>query len=78
MRWYTRIGRRVWPHEIRNFLFRDRRTKNGPTVRQFWGAPQDDEEASMRIPPRVQAARQVVPMTAGGMLDRRAIRLRRD
>ena len=24
MRWYTRMGRRVWPHEIRNFL-RDRR-----------------------------------------------------
>lgn len=78
MRWYTKIGKRVWPHEIRNFLFRDRRTKDGPTVRQFWGAPQDAEESSMRIPPRVLAARQIAPATANGMLDRRAIRLRRD
>ena len=35
MRWYTRMGRRVWPHEIFNFL-RDRRLKDGPTVAQFW------------------------------------------
>jgi anaerobic magnesium-protoporphyrin IX monomethyl ester cyclase len=46
MRWYTRMGRRVWPYEIRNFL-RDRRLKDGPTVAQFWGAPQDMEEESM-------------------------------
>jgi anaerobic magnesium-protoporphyrin IX monomethyl ester cyclase len=46
MRWYTRMGRRVWPYEIRNFL-RDRRLKNGPTVAQFWGASQEDEEESM-------------------------------
>jgi anaerobic magnesium-protoporphyrin IX monomethyl ester cyclase len=48
MRWYTRMGRRVWPHEIWNFLFRDRRTGNGPTLAEFWGAPQDAEEESMR------------------------------
>jgi anaerobic magnesium-protoporphyrin IX monomethyl ester cyclase len=46
MRWYTRMGRRVWPYEIRNFLF-DRRLKHGPTVAQFWGAPQHAEEESM-------------------------------
>ena len=46
MRWYTRMGRRVWPYEIRNFL-RDRRLKDGPTVAQFWGASQEDEEESM-------------------------------
>jgi anaerobic magnesium-protoporphyrin IX monomethyl ester cyclase len=46
MRWSTRMGRRVWPYEIRNFL-RDRRLKDGPTVAQFWGAPQEDEEESM-------------------------------
>jgi anaerobic magnesium-protoporphyrin IX monomethyl ester cyclase len=46
MRWYTRMGRRVWPYEIRNFL-RDRRLKSGPTVAQFWGAAQDGEEESM-------------------------------
>jgi len=48
MRWYTRMGRRVWPHEIWNFFVRDRRTRNGPTLAEFWGAPQDAEENSMQ------------------------------
>jgi anaerobic magnesium-protoporphyrin IX monomethyl ester cyclase len=46
MRWYTQMGRRVWPYEILNFL-RDRLVKRGPTVVEFWGAPQDGEEESM-------------------------------
>lgn len=46
MRWYTQMGRRVWPYEILNFL-RDRLVKRGPTVAEFWGAPQDSEEESM-------------------------------
>jgi len=41
------MGRRVWFHEIWNFVFRDRREKNGPTLTQFWGSPQDAEEESM-------------------------------
>jgi anaerobic magnesium-protoporphyrin IX monomethyl ester cyclase len=47
MRWYYHIGRRVWPFEIRNFLFRDRRQKDGPTLAEFWGAPQDSEAKAM-------------------------------
>jgi anaerobic magnesium-protoporphyrin IX monomethyl ester cyclase len=47
IRWYYRMGRRVWFHEIWNFLFRDHRQKDGPTLSQFWGAPQDAEEESM-------------------------------
>jgi anaerobic magnesium-protoporphyrin IX monomethyl ester cyclase len=46
MRWYTQMGRRVWPYEILNFLF-DRRLKNGPTVAEFWGTSQEHEEESM-------------------------------
>jgi anaerobic magnesium-protoporphyrin IX monomethyl ester cyclase len=46
MRWYTRMGRRVWPYEIRNFL-RDPLQRDGPTVAEFWGAPQDAEENAM-------------------------------
>lgn len=46
MRWYTQMGRRVWPHEILEFL-RARRLRWGPTVREFWGAPQDAEEQAM-------------------------------
>jgi anaerobic magnesium-protoporphyrin IX monomethyl ester cyclase len=51
-RWYYRMGRRVWFHEIRNFLFRDRRIMNGPTLEQFWGAPQDAEEEALSRPGR--------------------------
>ncbi len=47
MRWYYRIGRRVWPYEIGNFLFRERRQEDGPTLAEFWGAPQDSEEEAM-------------------------------
>lgn len=46
MRWYSRTGRRVWPHEIAGFL-RDNHVRNGPTLAAFWGAPQDGEEEAM-------------------------------
>jgi anaerobic magnesium-protoporphyrin IX monomethyl ester cyclase len=39
MRWYYRIGRRVWPHEIWRFLFKDRRTEIGPTLGEFLSPP---------------------------------------
>jgi anaerobic magnesium-protoporphyrin IX monomethyl ester cyclase len=45
IRWYYRMGRRVWFHDIWNFLFRDRRVRNGPSLAAFRGAPQDAEEA---------------------------------
>ena len=56
MRWYTRMGRRVWPHEIREFLF-DRRLEHGPSVAQFWGAPQQAEEEAMAADGRERAVR---------------------
>ncbi|MDO8329513.1 MAG: magnesium-protoporphyrin IX monomethyl ester anaerobic oxidative cyclase [Fluviicoccus sp.] len=37
MRWYTRIGRRVWFHEVADFLFGAKRLDNGPTLRDFMG-----------------------------------------
>lgn len=46
MRWYSAMGRRVWPYEIWHFL-RDPLTRTGPTVAKFWGAAQDNEEQSM-------------------------------
>jgi anaerobic magnesium-protoporphyrin IX monomethyl ester cyclase len=49
MRWYARMGRRMWFHEWRNFLRRDRRVKDGPTLRAFWGDPQDQQEVPLRI-----------------------------
>jgi anaerobic magnesium-protoporphyrin IX monomethyl ester cyclase len=47
IRWYYRMGRRVWFHEIWNFLFRDCRERDGVTLARFWGGPQDAEEESM-------------------------------
>ncbi len=55
MQWYTRMGRRVWPSEVRNFFFRDRRVDDGPTLEAMWGAPQAREphgERSMLLPAR--------------------------
>jgi anaerobic magnesium-protoporphyrin IX monomethyl ester cyclase len=57
MRWYTRMGRRVWLHEIWNFLFRDRRLAYGPTLVEFWGAPQDAEEEAMRVRRKAEPGR---------------------
>ncbi len=53
MRWYARMGRRVWLSEIRDFFRRDIRIENGPTLASFWGAPDDEREESMAVPPRV-------------------------
>jgi anaerobic magnesium-protoporphyrin IX monomethyl ester cyclase len=49
MRWYTRMGRRVWPHEWIGFFLRERRISNGPSLETFWGTPQDHLETPLRI-----------------------------
>ncbi|TPI43579.1 magnesium-protoporphyrin IX monomethyl ester anaerobic oxidative cyclase [Mesorhizobium sp. B2-9-1] len=58
MRWYTRMGRRVWFREVWGFLVCDGRVADGPTLAEFWGAPQDAEEESMIVgrQPRKSAA----------------------
>lgn len=38
MRWYTQIGRRVWFHEVAEFLFNTRIMKQGPNLRDFMGS----------------------------------------
>lgn len=48
MRWYTRIGRRVWPYEIWNFFLRDQHEKHGPTLEEFWGKAQPLETVGQR------------------------------
>lgn len=50
MRWYYRVGKRVLFHEIGSFFRRDEHLKHGPTLAEFWGAPQDAEENAMQIP----------------------------
>ncbi len=47
MRWYTKIGRRVWFHEVMEFLFRIKTVKNGPSLKEFMGESLNDSECSM-------------------------------
>jgi anaerobic magnesium-protoporphyrin IX monomethyl ester cyclase len=49
MRWYYRIGRKVWPYELWHFLFRDRRSKQGPSLEQFLGRPPNVPDPVVRI-----------------------------
>lgn len=49
IRWYYRMGRRVWFHEIWSFVFRDRRLRDGPSLAEFWGPPQDAEEEALSV-----------------------------
>lgn len=44
MRWYSRIGRRVWFHEVAEFLRCIPRLKPGPTLREFLGPSLADAE----------------------------------
>ncbi|WLT38639.1 magnesium-protoporphyrin IX monomethyl ester anaerobic oxidative cyclase [Synechocystis sp. B12] len=44
MYWFTLMGRRVLVHELINFFFGDRRVKNGSTLQEFWGMPQEHQE----------------------------------
>jgi anaerobic magnesium-protoporphyrin IX monomethyl ester cyclase len=44
IRWYYRMGRRVWFHEIFGFFFKDKTKETGENLAQFAGAPQDHEE----------------------------------
>jgi anaerobic magnesium-protoporphyrin IX monomethyl ester cyclase len=43
-RWYYRIGRKVWPYEIWNFLFRDRRLSHPVRLSEFWGASESGKD----------------------------------
>lgn len=47
MRWYTRIGRRVWFHEIFEFIFKTRTLKHGPTLAEYSGRSCEDQEYAM-------------------------------
>ncbi len=42
MRWYYKIGRKVWPYEIFSFFFRDKHQKKGLKLSEFWGVVDND------------------------------------
>ncbi len=47
MRWYSSIGRRVWPYEIWQWLFYDHRTRYGPTLAEFLKAGSSRQPVSL-------------------------------
>lgn len=49
IRWYYRMGRRVWLHEIAGFLFHDRVRTDGRTASDHLGLAQDHEEEASRV-----------------------------
>jgi anaerobic magnesium-protoporphyrin IX monomethyl ester cyclase len=55
IRWYYRMGRRVWFHEMISFFLRETRVTDGMTVRAFLGAAQDAEEEAMAVKKRAAA-----------------------
>ena len=59
IRWYYRMGRRVWLHEIASFLARDRYAQDGRTLAEFLGEPQDAEEEASRTALRPGTATRV-------------------
>jgi len=64
IRWYYRMGRRVWFHEIFGFLFRDKARRHALTVEQFAGKAQDAEEEAMTVGVRTPR-REALAETAG-------------
>lgn len=50
IRWYYRMGRRVWIHEILEFVLRNRARPSGRTVFDHLGAAHDHEEEASRVP----------------------------
>jgi len=54
MKWYYRIGWRVWPYEIRNFLVRDHCREDGPTLAEFWGMARDPDHLETDEPLRLE------------------------
>lgn len=52
IRWYYRMGKRVWIHEMLSFFLRDKHARDGRTVADHLGAAQDHEEEASAVPRR--------------------------
>jgi anaerobic magnesium-protoporphyrin IX monomethyl ester cyclase len=63
MRWYTRIGRKVWFHEVYEFLFKARPARSGPTLHDFMGSSLEEREYVLAKPTSLKRAPRR-PMTA--------------
>jgi len=50
MRWYSQMGRRVWFHEVLDFLFKPRRLRQGPCLRDFRVPGLAEREYALALP----------------------------
>lgn len=64
MRWYTRIGRKVWLHEVWEYLFKTKQERNGPRLSTFMGAMFAGREYSMTSKGK-RSARSIPVIDAG-------------
>lgn len=55
MRWYSHVGRKVWFHEVFEFVFQTKHLKNPPKLNEFFGESLSDREYSMKIKKKSQA-----------------------
>ena len=62
MRWYYKMGRRVWFHELFEFFFGSKREKNGPTLYQFMGPSLHEQEEAHTKKRKVASQRAVIPI----------------
>lgn len=63
MRWYSNIGRRVWIHEIWQWLFHDRRPRGGPALAAFWCGGWKATHSTLPSHPRPPETRACGPET---------------
>lgn len=59
MRWYSEMGRRVWLHEVFEFIFASPRVRNGPALKAFLGPTLETREYALE---KATPARRTVPL----------------
>lgn len=59
MRWYSEMGRRVWLHEVFEFVFGTVRLRKGPSLRSFLGSTLETREYALDKAP---TARRAIPL----------------
>ena len=65
MRWYSEMGRRVWFHEVFEFLFSTRRLRGGPTLKDFAGSSLETREYALQRGKPAAAPIRVIVAKAG-------------
>lgn len=62
MRWYSEMGRRVWFHEVFEFLFRTVHLRAGPSLRAFLGPTLEAREYALGKDRTAGVARRIISL----------------